>query len=58
MAAAQHIARTSFRTLYARRIPALGVWATGLIGFLGWPHVAAYISNRNHNVPHINASYL
>lgn len=55
---AQHITRTSFRTLYARRLPVLGIWAVGLVGFLGWPHVVSAVSNKNHNVPKINQSYL
>lgn len=58
MVAITPVAHTTFRQLYARRIPALAVWGSGLAFFLGWPHVVAGVSNKAHHVPPINTAYI
>lgn len=49
---------TSFVALYARRLPALVGWGTGIAFFLGWPHVWIGVMNKKHHVPAINQAYL
>lgn len=49
--------RTSFATLYARRVPYLAQWATGIAVVFGWPHAVISYSNKANNVPPINDVY-
>ncbi|WLF76871.1 hypothetical protein PVL30_000576 [Lodderomyces elongisporus] len=36
---------------YLRRIPSLGVWASGIAFFFGWPHLYVWYSNFIFNAP-------
>lgn len=52
--AVRNLSRTSYLTLYMRRVPSIVVWGTGITAFLVWPHVMAGASNTVSDAPKIN----
>lgn len=54
MSAIAKLPRTQFKSLYAKRVPAVLAWAGGLGIILGWPHAAYYFSNKANHVPKNN----
>lgn len=54
MSAITKLPRTQFKSLYAKRIPIVLAWASGLGIVLGWPHAVISISNKIHHVPKNN----
>lgn len=50
--------RTSYATLFARRMPHLATMTAGLGFVLGWPHLCIAVANRMADVPPINSVYL
>lgn len=57
MSAVHHFNHTPYRTLFARRLPLLAVWGTGIALFLQWPHLIVAVSNKSHQVPNINKAF-
>jgi hypothetical protein len=52
--AVRNLSRTSYLTLYMRRVPSIVVWGTGITAFLVWPHAMAGASNQVSDAPKIN----
>lgn len=50
--------RLTYTQIIAGRIPGVFMWGASVLTLICWPHVIPAITNRMHNAPKINHTYI